>query len=62
MTNLEIYTIANKLFEAFQDSEQKFPVKMNFFLQKNKKVCQKPEFSPSKCPLTIRRVVTFAFF
>lgn len=37
MTNLEIYTIANKLFEAFHDSEQKFPVKMNFFLQKNKK-------------------------
>lgn len=37
MTNLEIYTIASKLFEAFRDSEQKFPVKMNFFLQKNKK-------------------------
>lgn len=37
MTNLEIYTIASKLFEAFHDSEQKFPVKMNFFLQKNKK-------------------------
>lgn len=37
MTNLEIYTIASKLFEAFNDSEQKFPVKMNFFLQKNKR-------------------------
>ena len=37
MTNLEIYTIASKLFEAFHDSEQKFPVKMNFFLQRNKK-------------------------
>lgn len=37
MTNLEIYTIASKLFEAFRDDEQKFPVKMNFFLQKNKR-------------------------
>lgn len=37
MTNLEIYVIASKLFEAFRDGEQKFPVKMNFFLQKNKK-------------------------
>lgn len=37
MTNLEIYTITSHLFEAFQDGEQKFPVKMNFFLQRNKK-------------------------
>ena len=37
MTNLEIYTTASHLMEAFHDSEQKFPVKMNFFLQKNKK-------------------------
>ena len=38
MTNLEIYNIANKLLEAFSDEEQKFPVKLNFFLQKNKKL------------------------
>ena len=38
MKNSEIYTIASKLFEAFHDNEQKFPVKMNFFLQKNKKI------------------------
>ena len=37
MTNLEIYSIANNLLEAFNDHSQKFPVKMNFFLQKNKK-------------------------
>jgi hypothetical protein len=37
MTNLEIYTIASHLMEAFHDNEQKFPVKMNFFLQKNKR-------------------------
>ena len=38
MTNLEIYNIATKLADAFSDTQQKFPVKMNFFLQKNKKV------------------------
>lgn len=37
MTNLEIYSITSRLMEAFHDSEQKFPVKMNFFLQKNKR-------------------------
>jgi hypothetical protein len=37
MTNLEIYNTASKLVEAFSDAQQKFPVKMNFFLQKNKK-------------------------
>jgi hypothetical protein len=37
MKNLEIYSVASRLMEAFHDSEQKFPVKMNFFLQKNKK-------------------------
>ena len=37
MTNLEIYSITSRLMEAFHDDEQKFPVKMNFFLQKNKK-------------------------
>lgn len=38
MTNLEIYNIANNLLEAFNDNGQKLPVKVNFFLQKNKKV------------------------
>ncbi len=38
MTNLEIYNTASKLLEAFSDTQQKFPVKMNFFLQKNKKL------------------------
>lgn len=37
MTNLEIYNIANNLLNAFDDSSQKLPVKVNFFLQKNKK-------------------------
>ena len=37
MTNLEIYNIANSLMEAFNDNTQKLPVKVNFFLQKNKK-------------------------
>ena len=36
MTNLEIYNIANNLLEAFNDNNQKLPVKVNFFLQKNK--------------------------
>lgn len=37
LTNQEIYTYANKLAEAFQDGEQKLPIKINFYLQKNKK-------------------------
>ena len=37
MTNLEIYNIANNLLEAFSDNNQKLPVKVNFFLQINKK-------------------------
>lgn len=37
MTNLEIYNTASHLIEAFSDGNQKFPVKLNFFLQKNKK-------------------------
>lgn len=36
MTNNEIYSIANSLIEAFNDSDIKIPVKANFFLQKNK--------------------------
>ena len=36
MTNNEIYTHARVLMEVFQDGEQKFPIKVNFYLQKNK--------------------------
>lgn len=36
MTNNEIYTYARVLMEVFQDGEQKFPIKVNFYLQKNK--------------------------
>lgn len=38
LTNEQIYSYANKLVEAFGDSEQRLPVKMNFYLQKNKKI------------------------
>lgn len=37
LTNNEIYNYATKLQEVFTDGEQKFPVKVNFYLQKNKK-------------------------
>jgi hypothetical protein len=36
LTNNEIYTYANNLTEAFNDKEQKLPIKINFYLQKNK--------------------------
>lgn len=36
MTNNEIYTHTRQLMEAFTDSEQKLPIKINFYLQKNK--------------------------
>lgn len=36
LTNNEIYAHANKLVEAFQDNSQKLPIKINFYLQKNK--------------------------
>lgn len=36
MTNNEIYTYTRQLMEAFSDSEQKLPIKINFYLQKNK--------------------------
>lgn len=38
MTNNEIYTYATQLMSAFQDTEQKFPVKVNFYFLKNKKL------------------------
>ena len=36
MTNTEIYAYAMKLAEAFTDETQRLPVKVNFYLQKNK--------------------------
>ena len=36
MTNNEIYIYTRQLMEAFQDGEQRLPVKVNFYLQKNK--------------------------
>ena len=36
LTNNEIYSHANKLMEVFQDKNQKLPIKINFYLQKNK--------------------------
>ena len=36
LTNNEIYSHANQLLEAFQDNNQKLPIKINFYLQKNK--------------------------
>ena len=41
MTNLEIYNITNNLLEAFDDSNIKLPIKINFFLQRNKKILLK---------------------
>lgn len=36
LTNNQIYIYARQLLENFQDGEQKLPVKVNFYLQKNK--------------------------
>lgn len=36
LTNSEIYSYTNKIMGAFQDSNQKLPIKINFYLQKNK--------------------------
>lgn len=38
MTNSEIYSHANQLLETFQDNNQKLPIKINFYLQKNKSI------------------------
>lgn len=37
LTNYKIYNIAQQLLESFQDSKQYLPIKLNFFIQKNKK-------------------------
>ena len=36
MTNNEIYSYTRQLMDAFSDGEQKLPIKINFYLQKNK--------------------------
>jgi hypothetical protein len=36
LTNNQIYTRATQLAENFQDSAQRLPIKLNFFIQKNK--------------------------
>ena len=36
MTNSEIYNIATILGKAFEDEKQVLPVKVNFYMQKNK--------------------------
>ena len=36
LTNNEIYLYAKNLVEAFNDKDQKLPIKINFYLQKNK--------------------------
>ena len=38
LTNNQIYTYATNLNLAFQDFTQKLPVKVNFYLQKNREV------------------------
>lgn len=38
LTNQEIYTYALNLNNAFDDGTQKLPVKINFYLQKNKNI------------------------
>ena len=38
LTNNEIYSYALALNEAFNDNTQRLPMKVNFYLQKNKKI------------------------
>ena len=38
LTNNQIYNYAVELQKNFQDETQKFPVKINFYLQKNKNI------------------------
>lgn len=38
LTNNEIYTYAQQVASAFQDGEQRLPIKINFAIQKNKKI------------------------
>jgi hypothetical protein len=36
LTNAQIYAYATALADVFQDTTQKLPIKVNFYLQKNK--------------------------
>lgn len=36
MTNLDIYNYGKAMIDSFQDLNQKLPVKVNFYIQKNK--------------------------
>lgn len=36
MTNLDIYNYGKAMVDSFQDLNQKLPVKVNFYIQKNK--------------------------
>ena len=36
LTNTQIFNYANNLFGAFNDGDQKLPIKISFYLQKNK--------------------------
>ena len=38
LTNNHIYTYTKQLIESFQDSAQYLPIKLNFFIQKNKEI------------------------
>ena len=38
MTNLQIYNVAKSLLNNFTDSNQYLPIKINFFLHKNKMI------------------------
>ena len=38
LTNQEIFAYASLLTEAFNDANEKLPIKINFYLQKNKKL------------------------
>ena len=38
LTNNEIYIYARNLIEAFNDGDQKLPIKINFYLQKYKNI------------------------
>ena len=37
LTNITIYNLAKTLIKVFQDSNQYLPIKLNFFIQRNKK-------------------------
>ena len=38
LTNAQIYDYTQALLEAFNDDSLKLPIKLNFYLQKNKKI------------------------